>query len=176
MRRLKPYRFWIILLAPLLCITVFCSAQGSLMLIRPAGIEVKISAKSTANYSPWLLGPFRQVDPALGTLVAQEKAPTVIIVKTPDSNRMSTEVILSTKNPNQRPVPTATPNTVSQLKQSPTLRGSPTIAPSATATRTVSPTVQTPTATIPTATPSATATRTVSPTVQTPTATIPTAT
>lgn len=104
---LKRIRPLMMLLAPLLGMTIFCAAQSGLQMVRPDGLAIKISPRTTADYGPWPADHFQPVDPALSTVVAQDGDPTQVIINTPNPNIAPTNVNIPTTDP--RTVISATP-------------------------------------------------------------------
>ena len=71
---------WLLLIS-LLIASIMCASQISLFQLRPDQLEAGVEPRVTADYSRWPTVQFGQIDPALGTLVAQENgAPEAAII------------------------------------------------------------------------------------------------
>ncbi len=80
MRKRRSLNLTFILLFPLLFATIFCASQAGLLQLRPDLLDTEIQPNTTADYSQWSWIRFGQVDPALGTVIAQEQgAPKVTL-------------------------------------------------------------------------------------------------
>jgi hypothetical protein len=99
---LKRVRPLTVMLAPMLGMTIFFAAQGGLQMVRPDGLEIRITPRTTADYRPWAVDHFQPVDPELSTVVAREANPTSVIVNTPNPNYIIPAVDVPTTDPRAR--------------------------------------------------------------------------
>jgi hypothetical protein len=134
----------LVLLAPLLGITIFCAAQTGLQTVRPDGLDIWIVPRTTADYRPWPRDQFQPVDPALGTLAAQDGNPTRVIVNTPDPNVTPASWVFPTSNQTSQPglIATSTPTDVPEPTNTLMPSGTPTLTNPQTPTGTLTNTPQ----------------------------------
>jgi uncharacterized repeat protein (TIGR01451 family) len=71
-RRSRRQIIILILSLGIMLAVIFCCAQVGVIAVRPEKLDIVVSPLVTANYGPWPIEQFQPIDPALGTLVAQE--------------------------------------------------------------------------------------------------------
>jgi PKD repeat protein len=126
---------WFLLLIPVLGAIIFCAAQVGLLTTRPESLGLRVEPIATADYSQWDAVQFGQIDPMLGTLMAQENgAPTVVALLA------TTMAASETARPTETPTSTATDTSTATGASSATVAPSASVTTTSTATETHTPT------------------------------------